>query len=207
MILSVLASIVSKTVEPDVAETETKKEEQSNSAETNKELTSEETEKKEEEQPASEGEKVEEKPKEFCACNVCISLLRSYGRIDPPSVQNMINSVDDSPAWEQGETVTPDDIRQLYLRNGITIAFWNREEPMGKLTEAEKTNTNRANYAANSTTTSTSYASTYSTSSYWSRKEKGITIHVDEDSDDEEETNKDATKKPEEKTATEETSN
>jgi len=119
----------------------------------------------------------------------------------------MINSVDDSPAWEQGETVTPDDIRQLYLRNGITIAFWNREEPMGKLTEAEKTNTNRANYAANSTTTSTSYASTYSTSSYWSRKEKGITIHVDEDSDDEEETNKDATKKPEEKTATEETSN
>jgi len=153
-------------------------------AENTPEKTPEEAEKtpeKEEKTP----EEPEQAPVEFLAENVCITTLTGYGRIGAPSVKTMMDSRNEAPKWEDGETVTPHDIRQLYLRNGITIAFWNGAEKQKELTKQEKIEMNKP---VNKGTSSTTVA----TSSYYSyrRKETGIKIHVDQDSDDEEEPKK-----------------
>jgi len=121
--------------------------------------------------------------------NVCIYLMRSYGRIHPPPVEDMIKAGDEAPSWEEGETKTPHDMRQIFLRNGIGIAFWNGKEPLKEMTKEDR---ERINKTENQQSTYSSYSSGYS--SYWSRKEKGITIHVDKDEDDDDAKPTDATK-------------
>jgi len=133
--------------EPPQQPKEEKKEEQSNTEEEKKEEQPKaevKTEEKKEEEPnaeVKEEEKMEEEPagkQELLPEDVCITTLTGYGRIGAPSVKKMISSVDEAPAWKLGETVTPNDIKELYLRNGITIAFWNKAEPLKELTAEEK---------------------------------------------------------------------
>jgi len=148
---------------------------------------------------ATKKEEVVEDPAvtEFLPENVCICMLSTYGKIRVPSRSIMMAQTNEAPSWEQGETLTLLAMRDLYLRSGYSIVFWNGAVKQKELSEAEKARMTRVEASQGTTYNwnNTSYSSGYSnyTASAWHRKETGIKIHVDEDSDDEAETKTTAT--------------
>jgi len=100
----------------------------------------------------------------------------------------MLDAVDQAPAWEKGEEVSPHDIKDLYIKSGMSLVFWSSAEPLKEMTEEEKARLKKPAYNPTSTYSSSYSSSSYSTSSVssWHHKERGIKIHVDEDSDDDE---------------------
>jgi len=102
-----------------------------------------------------------------------------------------------------GDTLILDDVSGFYPRDGISITFWNGAEPMKQVTAEEKARLMKTQHR----TANNTYSSTYSTNSYWHRKETGIKIEVDEGLDDDapeekkpEETSGEAAAEPKEQT-------
>jgi len=112
--------------------------------------------------------------------------LNGYGRIQVPSVEDMLEAYDEAPSWDQGEEITLHDLKQLYIRSGIAIAFWDGNEPQKELSADAKAAL-RAVQSSSGTVRVGGAGTTYSTTTYsgssWHRKEKGIRIHVDSDSE------------------------
>jgi len=154
----------------------------------------------------SEASESQEETWEYRAEDVCIIVLDNRGDIRAPLVRTMYEAVDAAPSWEQSEKISLDDIKNRYVTDGYSIAFWSKAEPKKELTEEEKAALNNSNSSSSYSTTYPTYSYSHSstTSSYWSRKEKGIKIHVDEESDDDDDDDDDAKspKNPEEEPST-----
>lgn len=125
----------------------------------------------------------EESAAEVRAEDICVALPSSQYNLKPPSINEMVGTVDQAPEWADGETETIESVsKRMYVHTGTKIAFWNGAEPLGLVDESKKEQQTSAPAAQHQNKAAAPVA--WNNSPAWHRKEASIKIRTS-DSDDE----------------------